>query len=812
MPLSEIILIVVGLLTVAMLAAGICRNIPVPYTVFLVILGMLLGAAARNWPEFGFLLEFRLTRDVVLFLFLPALIFESAINLDARQLVKDLAPVLVLAVPALLLSTLIIGAGLWFALDIRFVLALMFGALISATDPVAVIALFRELGAPQRLTVLVEGESLLNDATAIVVFTIIMGLMQSGTIGVSGLAVAIGDFLYVFFGGVVTGALIGAAVSELLYRFRLGISAYLIMTMVLAYTSFTVAEHYLHVSGVMAVVAAAITMGVLGVSRIPQAAIHHVNETWDMIALVCNSLLFLLVGLSVNLSSLVNRIDLILIAVALVLLARACAVYSMVPVTTRLFRLPRVTLGEQHIMWWGGLKGGLAIAIALSIPEHIVGRDLLLDLTLGVVLFSLLVNAPTIRPMIHRLGIDRFTEDEQADLKHGLINAEAGARSVLERIYSTGLISRGTREVIVNRCAAVFDADTQNVNMDLDRRHLFTMALRAEMDELKYLYDIGLIEYYIYLDIRNNLQRDREKRMGRGGEETAARRQDAGPGIFQRLENAVIKRMREHDWAAGLLARYQYLRFSQSLQRDMAGVLTSTRVLALLEQQQDHAAALREEVEQLYRDRLERRKGRLRDVAREFPEFYARFEARLVTRAALTSAALSAGESVQNGEIGTKVHADIERRIHTALAALAPVADAAPGLQAHQLIGIVPLLKGLSDQVLERLAQRATAVTFLANDEIIGAGEKGDALYIITRGQVEVIKDGKCIAQLRDGDFFGEMALLGDQVRTATVRASIPTTLLRLRRRDVIALADTDPELKVRLEDAEEVRRSADGD
>jgi len=371
---------------------------------------MLLGSAARNWPEFEFLLEFRLTRDVVLFLFLPALIFESAINLNARQLVKDLAPVLVLAVPALLLSTFLIGAGLWLVLGVRFVLALMFGALISATDPVAVIALFKELGAPHRLTVLVEDESLLNDATAIVVFTIILGLVESGWLGLTGLAFAVGDFLYVFLGGALTGAVIGAAISELLYRFRFGISAYLIMTIVLAYTSFTIAEHYLHVTGVMAVVASAITMGALGVSRIPQAAIHHVNETWDMIALVCNSMLFLLVGLSVNTSSLVNRIDVILIAVGLVLLARACAVYSMVPATTRLFRLPRVTLGEQLIMSWGGLKGGLVIAIALSIPEHIPGRDLLLDMTLGVVIFSLLVNAPTIRPMIRRLGIERMNE------------------------------------------------------------------------------------------------------------------------------------------------------------------------------------------------------------------------------------------------------------------------------------------------------------------------------------------------------------------------------------------------------------------
>jgi len=199
MPLAEIILIIMALLTVAMIAAGVCRNIPIPYTVFLVILGTLLGVLARSNPEFEPLLLFQLTPDLVLFLFLPALIFESAVNLNARLLLKDLAPVMVLAILALLISTAIIGAGLWLALDIPILLALLFGALISATDPVAVIALFKELGAPARLTILVEGESLLNDATAIVAFKIILGLILGGTLTMSAIGSAGLDFFLVFF-------------------------------------------------------------------------------------------------------------------------------------------------------------------------------------------------------------------------------------------------------------------------------------------------------------------------------------------------------------------------------------------------------------------------------------------------------------------------------------------------------------------------------------------------------------------------------------------------------------------------------------
>ena len=208
MPLSEIILIIMGLLTVAMVAAGICRNIPVPYTVLLVILGILLGSAARNWSEFEPLLAFQLTPELVLFLFLPALIFESALNLDARQMRKDIAPIMVVAIPALLISTFFIGIGLWLVIDIDFLLALLFGALISATDPVAVISIFKELGAPRRLTILVEGESLLNDATAIVLFKIILGLIVGGALTASNIGFAFLEFFKVFFGHVVRHNLI----------------------------------------------------------------------------------------------------------------------------------------------------------------------------------------------------------------------------------------------------------------------------------------------------------------------------------------------------------------------------------------------------------------------------------------------------------------------------------------------------------------------------------------------------------------------------------------------------------------------------
>lgn len=799
-----------GLLTVAMLAAGICRNIPIPYTVFLVILGVLFGWSARTWENLEPLLEFQLTPELVLFLFLPALIFESAFNLDARKLIKDLAPVMVLAIPALLISTFVIGTGLWLILDMSFILALLFGALISATDPVAVIALFKELGAPERLTVLVEGESLLNDATAIVIFNIILALaVGSSILDASGLGLAVLEFFRVFIGGIVVGSIIGLLMCELLFRMRTGISVYLIMSIVLAYATFTIAEHELHVSGVMAVVAAAISMGAFGVSRIPQAATHFVKETWEVISLVCNSLLFLLVGLSVDVVQLFGHLHSILIAVVFVLFARACAIYTMVPATILTFRLPHVTIGERHIMWWGGLKGGLAIAIVLSIPVDLPGRDLILNMTLGVVLFSLLVNAPTIRPLMHRLGIDKLTDDEQAELKHALTNAEKQAHTILDKLHSVNLVSSSTQQLVQKKTAQVFESSSAEIRREQDVRHLYITALRIELDEVKHLYDIGLIQHYTYLDIKNTLQRDRDTWFA-DTEKYETDQDQSKKSIFLQIENALIQRLREHDWAAGILARYQYLRLSQRLQRDIAGVLICHAVLEMLEKKHDEFDKnLIQQVHEVYQNRLQKRKGRIDEIATEFPDFYLRYETRLLASISLIAANHYAEQAHQHGEIGAKIFSNIERRVRDAVAQLPAISNPALKLTTSDLIGTVPLLNGLSEKVLERLAKRAKAVTFLVGDVVIGEGERGDALYIINKGQVNVFKDNNTtpVAELRAGDFFGEMALLGDQKRTATVKAHIPSTLLRLRRKDVLELADDDPELKRRLEEVKQSRK-----
>jgi CPA1 family monovalent cation:H+ antiporter len=809
MPLAEIILAVMGLLAVAMLAAGFCRNFAIPYTVFLIILGLALGWLARSFHNLQFLLNFRLSPELVLYLFLPALIFKSAFNINARRLLKDLGPVLTLAIPALLVSTAIIGTGLWFLLGINLSLALLFGALISATDPVAVIALFRKLGTPERLTTLVEGESLLNDATAIVVFTIILGLTMSDALDWTDAGYAVFEFLRVSIGGILVGTLIGLAASKLLRRLFTGPNAFVIMSLVVAYASFAIAEHSLHVSGVMAVIAVAVTLGALWVSRIPRTNTDVIRDTWVVIAMVSNSLLVLLVGLSVDVTHLLAGTDIILIAVVLILLARAATIYSLVPAAIRYFSLPRISLAERHVMWWGGLKGGLAIAIALSAPPDLPGRGLLLTLTLGVVIFSLLVNAPTIRPLSRVLGMDRLTPDELLEVREGLIHAGRKSSEILNLFYRNNLISRSTEQHVRKNTEDLFASDTPDIAGEQAVRRLRSTALKTEFGELKRLYDIGLIQRYTYLDMRNNLRRYRDL-IAKGQAVENPFRLTAGESPFLRLETALLKRLREHDWAAWLLARYQNMRLSQRLQHDTAGVLICSAVLEMLESHSEADPAQREQVERDYRERLRRRKARLEKIAGDFPGFYSSFETNLLTRVALKGAEHHLSEERREGIIGPKAFLRIERIIRTALDAIPPLTEPAPVLTASDLIGSISLLQDLSEQTLDRLAAQAKPVTFLQDDLIIEEGERGDALYIISHGAVQVFMDNQYITELRDGDFFGEMALLGDHVRRATVKAKLPTRLLRLARRDVLRLAESEPELKNRLAEEGRKRRQED--
>jgi len=401
------------LLLVACLSAFIFRPLKLPYTVGLVAVGFGLGHLERLGVPSAALQDVVLSPHLILYIFVPPLIFESAINLDNRLLERNLVPILVLAAPGLMLSMFLIGGSIAWLTPLTLGSALLFGALISATDPVAVIALFKEFGVARRLTLLLEGESMLNDATAIVAFEVVLFVVASDGLQTLSPGHVLGRVALVLLGGLGVGILMGKLAGYALVLVKRDGLIQVTVSVIVAYMTFIVAEHYLHVSGVIAVMVAGLTLGRHASERITAAQRAFFKEFWEFAAFLANSLVFLLVGLSsVQLFGRIRAFEpgelgvAIGLAVGVAVLARAVVVFSLIPPLNRFLRDGPIGWRFQTVMAWGGLRGAVALALVLSLDEGFADRDLLLAMTLGVVLFTILVSGGTMGTLIHRLRLD----------------------------------------------------------------------------------------------------------------------------------------------------------------------------------------------------------------------------------------------------------------------------------------------------------------------------------------------------------------------------------------------------------------------
>lgn len=401
------------LLLVACLAAIAFKKINFPYTVGLVIVGLILSGLAKNVSAFAVFDTFSLSEELILFIFVPPLIFESALNMDSRLLLRNLAPVLVLAAPGLLLSTAIVGTILAWLTPLSLGQALLFGSLISATDPVAVIALFKELGAPKQLAILVEGESLFNDATAIVAFNIILGIIAAGTVGLEAIQQGAIDFLVSFFGGIAVGAALGYIMRLAMNLAQENSLLLSTITTITAYGAFLIAEEAFHVSPVMSVVSAGLVVGWYKSNRLEAEVREYVGEFWEYAAFLANSLIFLLVGITASsfgffeqLSQTQSLLTSLGITIATVLAARAIVVFTLVPLVN-LFRESKIPFSFQLVSYWGGLRGAVCLALALSIDSEFPNHDLIVILTLGIALFTLLIPGTTVGKLLQKLQLNR---------------------------------------------------------------------------------------------------------------------------------------------------------------------------------------------------------------------------------------------------------------------------------------------------------------------------------------------------------------------------------------------------------------------
>jgi CPA1 family monovalent cation:H+ antiporter len=379
------------LLLVACLIAIAMRRLGLPYIVGLVVAGFLVALLPQH-PELP------LSRDLIFNVLLPPLVFEAALQLEWRRFRSELPLTLTLAFFGVGIAAAVVAAGMHMVAGWSLLGAALFGVLIAATDPVSVIASFREMGAQPRVAMVVEAESLLNDGVAAVGFAVLSAVAAGASPSVANV---VPDFLWTLGGGVVIGLAVSGAILIIAGRTEDPLVE-ITLTTIAAYGSFLIAEH-VHASGIISTLTAGLVIGSAGGGFLSEAGRERLHSAWEYFAFLANSFVFILIGMSIA-DQPIHRLGIIgAVAILLVLAGRALSIYPLaLPFRSSRWRLPA---SFQHTLFWGGLRGALALALALAVPATVPERNAIILTAFVVVAFSILVQGLTMPWLINRLGL-----------------------------------------------------------------------------------------------------------------------------------------------------------------------------------------------------------------------------------------------------------------------------------------------------------------------------------------------------------------------------------------------------------------------
>ena len=474
MSASSTIEILIWLLLAASVVAVITSRLRIPYTVALVLGGLALGSIhlplidqlIRNRPNW-------LTPNVALVVFLPALLFEGSLKIQLRQLRENLVPILLLATLGVFVAALITSFTVHWATGLPIAAALVFGAIVSPTDPISVLAIFRSVAVPKRLEVIVEGESLFNDGTAAVLFGILVGGTAKGGLSVGS---GIQEFFVVVLGGVTLGLIFGWIISKITEKID-DPQIEITLTTIAAYGSYLAAQS-LHFSGVIATVTTGLMIGNLG-ARFGMSPHTRISlwSFWEYFSFVINSIVFLLIGLQVRIGDLLHAWAPVLLAVGAVFLGRVLSVYSLAPLSNAVTE--KIPLRWQHVMVAGGLRGSLSLALGLPIGFPFRGQ--ILAMTFGVVGFTIVVQGMSIQPLLRLLGIAAVKEDEygRAGVRRTAVLA---AQSQLDDLLKENRVSTPAYELLRRELDDRLDQVQQEM-AELSRQN--EGRIRSEVEQVR---------------------------------------------------------------------------------------------------------------------------------------------------------------------------------------------------------------------------------------------------------------------------------------------------------------------------------------
>lgn len=805
-PVVELVGIIFTLLLIALSVYQISRRTRLPFTVLLVLIGIVISSLSNSVPLLAKAeAAFSISPDLILFVFLPALIFESSYGLNVNQLRHNSVLIMTLAIPGLLLSTGLIGVIVWLALDIDLIAALLLGAILSATDPVAVIALFRRIGAPGRLSILIEGESLFNDATALVLSKILIGVLAAGVLSGQAVSNGIMYFFILCAGGLLFGIIAGYLTSQLIGWFDSDPILDIGLTSVLAYLSFLIAEELLHVSGIMATLGAGLTIGTWGRLRIASSVRAYLEQFWGTLAFGANSLLFLLLGLQVNLLELASVWDLVLWVILAMLVSRALVVFALLPLVSRLFKVEPIGAGYRFIMFWGGLRGAIALAIVLSLPEYPF-KDLFIALVTGAVLFTLLVQGLTIKPAMRMMKLDLPPMVDQLALIERNMLTHQRALQRMPELQKGGLFSsRVAHRLSLNSHQAITLAKEQ-----IDQLRLQQLT---QDEELNLFFLRALAEekaYYIDMYDRGHLSESTARRLLAILElQTDTLRYENGfhrvnnHHRYEYIEHWLFRLLDNKTLLRGIVERLRVSHIGHYYETAWGHFQGSNHIIHSLERIMGLESTPPEIVHQVlqqYRDWNTLAVNKLYRLNHDFPEIALLTQERLGKRIVLLAELETTREQARLGSIpkgqAEDIEADVDRRLNSLRGQPIQKLKDDPEL----LLARVPLFANLPPRLIQLIAQKCEVITLEKHEYLIRQGTHNNRLFIVSRGNVRLEHrssgEEHRLSTLIAGDSFGESALLGDGNPDLSVVAQTPSRLYTLSRSELRKLMSLDAELR----------------
>lgn len=820
-------LTVVFIVSVALLAGAatrvFSRRIRVPYTIAMLLLGIGVGLAVRYLhlpgPEvIGHMLEqgAAISPHLIIFVFLPALVFESAFALDVYLFRKNLSIISTLAVPALVVTT-VITAGLVVQLTRLsaigwhwgWITALAFGALISATDPVAVVAILRELGAPKRLGVVIEGESLFNDGTSIVVFTVFLGILTGTATGFHPIEITL-EFLKVVIGGVAIGFVLAALVARWISKTFNDPLVEITLTIILAYSAMILAEGMMHVSGVMAVVTAGLYMSEKGKVTISPEVHHFLHQFWELLSYIANTLIFYLVGLVI--ATQIQRAGLadvvmILAAYVGIMAIRFLVTFGFIP----LFRQmgDPISTGEATVASWGGLRGAVSLALALVVSQHPdipqMIREQVIVVTAGVVLLTILLNGSTIARVLHWFHFDEAPVAERV----AQLTAIASVLGDVEAKIDSARQSRDLRTVIWTEVEEDLESRRTNLQDELRRAReeleqapdiertagYWAQALEIERQAYWSSFATGTLGATAaqILDHEVELQLDN---LAHGWLEPPESRVTTmiseGSSILDRL-----KREKNATPAAS------FGRLSLIYDLSRAEAHGASVVLEALEGLSEMDSSIQTLIRETYQRYLMGAKERLEDLRSHLPEVTTAIETRLAKRIELNFERDGYETLRKRGALSSEVAEHVIGSVSERMKRLRFEGKRFELASFGELCSGTPLYEALDETTQEKIDSLVKELVIPKGEILFREGDPPESMYIVARGAAHIVKviagEETILDILGGGEIIGEMALLTGDPRTATIRAATTLTLGQITRADFDRLIMQHPDMRERV-------------